>query len=85
MFVSAPINTRMGKATRGNLMDSGTRAAFTAVDTGDVDLILTGDEDLADWAERRGYRVRAADQDGATVYEIWPGDAGPEQGPPAPL
>jgi len=66
-------------------MDGGTRAAFTAVDTGEVDLILTADENLADWAERHGYRVRAADQDGATVYEIWPGDTGPDHGPPAPL
>ena len=59
-------------------MDSGTRAAFTAVDTGEVDLILTGDENLADWAERHGYTVRAADQDGSAIYEIWPGDAGPD-------
>jgi hypothetical protein len=66
-------------------MDSGTRAAFTAVDTGEVDLILTGDENLADWAERHGYRVRAADQDGVTVYEIWPGETGPDHAAAAPL
>ncbi len=62
-------------------MDNATRAAFTAVDTGEVDLILTGDENLADWAERHGYRVRAADQDGTAIYEIWPGDAGPDHVP----
>jgi len=83
MFVSAPINTWIGRTTKGNSMDSGARAAFTAVDTGEVDLILTGDVDLAGWAERHGSRVRATDQDAAAIYEIWLGDTGPDHTGPA--
>ena len=62
-------------------MDNASRAAFAALDTGEVDLILTGDENLAGWAERHGYRVRAAEQDGAPIYEIWPDDTGPDHVP----
>ena len=62
-------------------MDNAARAAFLAVDSHDVGPVVTGDADLAAWAVRHGYRVRVADQDGGTIYEIWPGDAGGVSGP----
>ena len=59
-------------------MDSKLAAALTELDAGRVELVITGDESAADWAEQNGYRVVAAVDDGGTIYEIWPGDCGPE-------
>ena len=53
-------------------------AAFTAIDAGDADLFVTGSAGIGRWADQRGYVVRTAQQNGLTIYEIWPGDAGPE-------
>lgn len=62
-------------------MDNAAQAACFALDSHDVDPVVTGDGDLADWAARHGYQVRAVDQNGATIYEIRPGDAGAVSGP----
>ena len=53
-------------------------AAFTAMDAGDADIIVTQSADVAQWADKHGYVVRAAAEDEVTIYEIWPGDSGPD-------
>lgn len=58
-------------------MDRELAAALTELDTRRVDLVITGDETAADWADEHGYLVRQVVEDGETIYEIWPGDSGP--------
>ena len=53
-------------------------AAFTANYVGEANLIVTGSADVAEWADNHGYVVRTAEQDEVTIYEIWPGDSGPD-------
>ena len=53
-------------------------ATFDALETRDAGAIVTIDADIADWARRHGYRVRTADRNGSTIYEIGPSDNEPE-------
>jgi hypothetical protein len=59
-------------------MDLDLAAALTELDVGRVELVITGDAAAAEWADRAGYRVQAAVEDGEMIYEIWPADSGPE-------
>lgn len=47
--------------------------ALTQVDLGEADLIVTPSAEVAQWAERRGYRIVRDAQDGMPIYEIWGG------------
>lgn len=70
----------MGRNTPGPDMT----AIFSALDRGEDSMVVTVDPDIADWAERHGYIVRAANYQSGAVYEISPGDD-PLDGPTVPL
>lgn len=59
-------------------------ASFTALDRGEDSVVVTVDPEIADWAKRHGYTVRATDHQSGTVYEISPGDDGLDE-PTIPL
>lgn len=64
----------MGRNTPGLDMT----AIFSTLDRGEAGTFVTVDVEIADWAKRRGYIVRTTNQKSGTVYEISPGDSGPE-------
>lgn len=59
-------------------------ASFSALDHGEAGIVVTVDAEIADWADRHGYVVRAVEHQSGTVYEISPGDARLED-PTVPL
>ncbi len=54
----------------------GFRQVLTKLDAGEADVIVTDDAEAAAWAGANGYRVKAEEQSGETLYEISPGDIG---------
>ncbi len=55
--------------------DDALRLALTALDTGEVDVIVTVPSEAVDWARANSYTVIDAEQDGEPICEIRPGAA----------
>lgn len=53
------------------------RSVLTALDTGEVEVIVTPSTKAAEWAQDHGYRIKSEpDPSGGTIYLIFPGDDG---------